>query len=53
MTDCFVSSADVLSVQTEPSDCGNKAGKTSLWDGHIFSAADNIQHSVFSDKTDI
>lgn len=52
-TDCCVSSADVLSVQTAPSDCGNKAGRTSLQDGYCLRAAGNIQHSVFSDQTDI
>ncbi len=53
VTDCCVSSADVLSVQTEPSDCGNKAGKTSLQNGYFLRAADNKQHSVFTDKTHV
>lgn len=50
VTDCCVSSADVLSVQTEPSDCGNKAGKTSLQNGYFLRAADYVQRY---DKSDI
>lgn len=42
VTDCCVSSAHVLFVQTEPSDCGNKAATTSLQDGDIVRATHSI-----------
>lgn len=48
VTDCCVSSAHFLSepsVQTEPSDCGSKAGTTSLKHRYMF-RPDNLQQQM-------